>query len=244
MDDTQLLLSRLDDLIYSSSYGSESFMGFLNERECSQAVSYLRSHRVNFTMYGGYVNATRLYIGINTNECTSDFPISVLQIKSKGSKELTHRDFLGSLMGLGIKRECIGDIVTVKSNEAIIFVRDDIAQYIIRELDKVGRESVTVCEYTGDTDSLSNNTEELSLIVTSMRADNFVSACINSSRSEAVSLISSDMVFLNYLQVNKPSQNITEGDIISIRGYGKFIVGEVKGKTKRDRLVIKVLHYI
>ncbi len=244
MDDTQLLLSRLEDLIYSSDYSGCSYMGFLNERECSVSVSYLRNRGVTFTMYGGYKNATRVYICIADEDASPDFPISVLQIKSKGNKELTHRDFLGSLMGLGIKRECIGDIVTVNKNEAIIFVRDDVAQYIIRELDKVGRESVSVCEFTGDTDNLSNKTEAFSLIVTSMRADNFVSACINSSRNAAVDLISSDMVFLNYVQVNKPSQNITEGDVISIRGYGKFIVGEIAGRTKRDRLVIKVLHYI
>ena len=243
MDETKLLLSRLEDMIYSSEYNACSYIGFLNERECSLSVSYLSNRRIPFTVYGGYKNATRVYIGIGDEDMCS-FPVSVLQIKSKGSKILTHRDYLGSLMGLGIKRECIGDIVTLKDNCAVVFVRDDIADYIIRELDKVGRETVTVCEYTGDTNNLSVKTEELSLIVTSMRADNFVSACINSSRSEAVNLITADMVFVNYIQVNKPSQNISEGDVVSIRGYGKYIVGDMQGRTKRDRMVIKVLHYI
>ncbi|MBQ8000484.1 MAG: hypothetical protein IJ298_04615 [Ruminococcus sp.] len=243
MDETQLLLSRLDDLIYSCGYNGDSYIGFLNERECSLAVSYLRNRRIEFSMDGGYPNATRMYI------CVSDisepiFPITALQIKSKGNRELTHRDYLGSLMGLGIKRECIGDIIAVSNNEAVVFVRDDISEYIIRELDRVGREPVTVCLYSGDTDNLNSKTEELNLIVTSMRADNFVSACINSSRTEAARLISSDLVFLNYVQVNKPSQSINEGGIISIRGHGKYIVGALSGKTKRDRLVIKVLHYI
>lgn len=218
-------------------------MGFLNERECAVAVSYLRSRGVPFSLYGGYKNATRVYVSVPYAE-TADYPISVLKITSKGSKELTHRDYLGSLMGLGIKRECIGDIVTVSTKEAIAFVRDDIAEHIIRDLYRVGRETVSVCEYTGDTDNLCSATEELSLIVTSMRVDNFVSACINSSRTQAAELISSDMVFVNYIQASKPSQNISEGDVISIRGYGKFIVGGLSGRTKRDRLVIKVLHYI
>ncbi len=243
MDEAKLLLSRLDDLVYSCKYGSCTCLGFLNERECSTAVSYFRNRGVDYTLYGGYKNATRVYICVTLN-AEPEFPITALKITAKGSKVLTHRDYLGSLMGLGIKRECIGDIVKLTDKEAVVFVRNDIAEHIMRELDKVGRESVTVVVYTGDTDNLSSKTEELSLIVTSMRIDNFVSACINSSRAEADRLISSDMVFVNYLQVSKPAQTVSEDDVITIRGYGKYIVGALTGRTKRDRLVIKVLHYI
>ncbi len=243
MDEAKLLLSRLDDLVYNCEYGSCSCLGFLNELECSVAVSYLKNKGVEYTLYGGYENATRVYVCV-TFDSEPDFPITALKIKSKGSKELTHRDYLGSLMGLGIKRECVGDIVKTSENEAVIFVRSDVAEHVIRELDKVGRESVIVSEYTGTTDGLGSVTEELSLIVTSMRIDNLVSACINSSRAEAVKLISADKVFVNYMQVSKPSLTISENDVITIRGFGKYIIGALSGRTKRDRLVIKVLHYI
>ena len=243
MDETQLLYSRLEDMIYSSYYDGCAYIGFLNERECALCASYLRNRGVDFTIFGGYKNATRVYFAVGDNSA-ADFPIRALHIFSKGSKELTHRDYLGSLMGLGIKRECVGDIITLNNKEAVVFVRDEIASHIVRDLDKVGRDSITITEYTGDTDILSNSTEELSVIVTSMRVDNFVSACINSSRSVAVQLISSDMVFINYTQINKISRTVSEGDVVSIRGYGKYIVGPLKSKTKRDRLVINVLHYI
>lgn len=243
MDETQLLYSRLEDMICSSYYDGCSYMGFLNERECALCASYLKNRGVDFTIFGGYKNATRVFFAVG-DDAAADFPIKALHISSKGSKELTHRDYLGSLMGLGIKRECVGDIITLNEREAVVFVRDEISAHIIRDLDKVGRDSIVIIEYKGDTDSLGSVTEELSLIVTSMRADNFVAACINSSRSEAVQLIASDMVFINYTQVSKTSRTVSEGDVVSIRGYGKYIVGPLKSKTKRDRLVIKVLHYI
>ncbi len=243
MDETKLLLSRLEDLVYKCSYEGLAYMGFLNERECAAAVGFLNRTGAEFSLYGGYKNASRVYVCV-TQGVEPSFPIKAIRVSSKGNRELTHRDYLGSLMGLGIKRECIGDIITLNTKEAVVFVRDEIAEHILRDLDKVGRDSVSVCEYAGDTDKLNSATEELKLIVTSLRIDNFVSACINSSRNEATRLISSDMVFVNYLQVKKPSQMLNEGDVVSIRGYGKYIVGYEIGKTRRDRLVINVLHYI
>lgn len=244
MDETKLLLSRLDDLVCQSYSDGLASMGFLNERECAVSVGYLKNLGVDFSVYGGYKNASRVFVCVSSDESQFMFPIKTLRVSSKGMRELSHRDYLGSLMGLGIKRECIGDIVTLNEKEAIVFVREEIAEHIIRDLDKVGREYVVVSNYKGDTDSLSSKTENLKLIVTSMRTDNFVSSCINSSRTEALKLLSADMVFVNYLQVNKPAQTIKEGDVVSIRGYGKYIVGSLSGKTRSDRLVINVLHYI
>lgn len=244
MDETKLLLSRLDDLVCQGYSEGCASIGFLNERECAVAVGYLKNLGVDFSVYGGYKNASRAYICISSDETQMSFPVKTLKVSSRGMRELSHRDYLGSLMGLGIKRECIGDIVTLNEKEAVVFVREEIAQHIIRDLDKVGHESVVVSFYDDDTDSLSSKTENLKLIVTSMRADNFVSSCINSSRSEALRLLSSDMVFVNYLQVNKPAQMVKEGDVVSIRGYGKYIVSSFAGKTRSDRLVINVLHYI
>lgn len=243
MDEAQLLLSRLDDLIGDSEYGVTGYLGFLNEMDTATASAYLRGRTPIFGIFGGYPLATRSYISVGFAE-ESDYPITALEIRSNGRRDLTHRDFLGSVMGLGIKRECVGDIVLRDSRNAVIFVRNEIADHIMRELRYVGHEPVTVLPYSGNTSELSLRTEELRLIVSSMRLDNFVSACINRSRSDAVEMISSDMVFLNYIQEKKPSHSVSEGDIVSIRGYGKYIVGALSAKTKRDRLVISVLHYI
>ncbi len=243
MDESQILFSRIDDLIYNSGHSVNKFYGFMNECQSADVSAYLKNKGFSYTLYGGYSNASRVYVAID-NVDEDSFPISALKIVSKGRKALSHRDYLGAIMGLGIKRECIGDIVLLSDNSSVVFVRIEIAQYIISELTKVGRDSVYISYFTDDTDSLCSNKEEMRVIVTSMRADNVVGACANCSRGMASQLISSDQVFLNYFHVSKPSVTISEGDILSIRGYGKFIIGEQTGSTKKDRMVISVLRYI
>ncbi len=243
MDETQLLLSRLDDLINQYYYGKTSYMGFLNETETSLACSYLKNRGVEFRVFGGYPTALRNFLCVGSCD-DGDFPFECLRISSKGKKEISHRDFLGSLMGLGIKRECIGDILLLNQKEAVAFVRVEITPHIIRDLKFVGREPVNVNYYDGDVSTFSANVEETRIIVSSMRLDNIVSSCIGSSRSLSSELISSGKVFVNMIEEKKPSKIITEDDIISIRGYGKFIVGTINGKTKRDRLIVSLLHYI
>ena len=244
MDESQLLISRLEDLIWESEYSTGSFIGFLNEREAALACSYLRNRHIDFIVYGGYTNATRVYLSVNFDCNSSDFPISALLVSSKGKRELTHRDYLGSLMGIGIKRECVGDIVLQNSKSAVIFLRSEIVSYVLNELDKVGHESVTVTSYDGDTSKFGTATEELRVIVTSIRVDNIISSLLNVSRTESSQLISDDKVFVNYYQVSKPSLILNDTDVLSVRGYGKFIIGNILGKTKRDRLILSFFRYI
>ncbi|MBQ9742688.1 MAG: hypothetical protein IJV88_03315 [Ruminococcus sp.] len=243
MDESQILFSRIDDLICNSGQSVNKFYGFLNECQSADVSAYLKNKGFSYTLYGGYSNASRVFVAIDDVDEYS-FPISALRIVSKGKKVLSHRDYLGAIMGMGVKRECIGDIVLLSDKSSVVFVRNEIAEYLINELTKVGRDSVDISYFSDDTDALCSNTEELRIIVTSMRADNVVSACINCSRGVASQLISSDQVFLNYFHVSKPSVTVSEGDILSIRGYGKFIIGEQTGSTKKDRMVISVLRYI
>lgn len=244
MTESQLLISRLEDLIWDSEKGKDTYLGFLNECETSLCCSYLKNRGVGFTIYGGYPEAARVYLSVNTDVEPSDFPISAILVESKGTRDLTHRDFLGSLMGLGIKRECIGDILLSTSNSAVVFIRKEILSHVIRDLDKVGRDSVVVSEYRKDVSELSIKSETIRLVVSSMRVDNIVSSLANCSRAKALELISDDKVFCNYLQVRKASFNVSEGDVLSVRGFGKFIIGDTIGNTRRDNLIINVLHYI
>ncbi len=248
MDEIRLLYSRIDDAINGSSDENCSFLGFLNEVECSHSKAYLKNKNIPYNFYGGYENASRVFLGISPDGVScydvSEFPITCVHIKASGSPTLTHRDYLGSLMGLGIKREFVGDIVSLDNSSAVVFVRNEIGDYIINQLDKVGRYSVTVSEYRGITDKLITNTEEISIIITSLRVDNVVSACAGVARNLSTELIEHDKVFVNYSVPAKISQSIHFGDVISIRGYGKYKIIEQVKTTKKDRLVIKVLHYI
>jgi len=238
------LISRLEDLIYSSEFNISSFLGFLNEKEAALACSYLSNKNISYNVYGGYDNADRVYICLSSDCSESSYPITAISVRSKGKKALSHRDYLGSLMGIGLKRECIGDIIILNDTNAVVFVRDEISSYVISELTKVGNESVVVSEFYGNTDEFSNRIIEEQCIVTSMRVDNIISSIVNCSRSQATDLISNKMVFVNHCQVIKPSLILADSDIVSIRGKGKFIIGNILGKTKRERLILSISRYV
>lgn len=241
MDETRLLLSRLDDLIYKSYCGELEGFGFLNELEVSLAHNYLKNLRVEHCFFGGYPAATRMYLYLTDDTFGFD-DIVALKVEPKSEDNFTHRDYLGSLMGLGITRECIGDIL-LKDSFAIVFVRREISGYILQNLNSVGRASVTVTEYVGDLSILSPEFFETEVLLTSMRIDNFITSVCKCSRQKANEFIDSDRVFINYSCADKPSKTLNTGDTVSIRGFGKFKIGEILRNTKSGRLVLSVLQY-
>lgn len=244
MDAEQLLLSRIEDLIWDYECNKDSFLGFLNEQEAAVACSYLKNRGWEYILYGGYDNSTRVYISLSVDISKERFPITAVLITSKGKKTLSHRDYLGSLMGIGIKRECVGDIITINPQEAVVFLREEITEFVFNNLSKVGSDTVKLSLYKESGNIPAPDKEEIRVIVSSMRVDNIISSLIKCSRNLACEFISDDKVFVNYLKVKKPAQVLVEDDVISIRGYGKYIIGTTQGTTKRDRLIINALHYI
>ncbi len=222
-------------------------MGFLNELEASAVNSYLKNRGYRYSFYGGYPLAKRVFLSVmsdgKTDESTILYPFAAYKVDARKDAGLTHKDYLGALMGLGIKRECVGDIV-VEENHAIVFLKNEIANFVMSELTEVGREGVKISAFKGETQELCDKFEELRLIVTSMRVDNVVSSCANISRQKALDFINSDKVFINYCVPSKVSSQVNYGDILSIRGFGKFKIVSQLSTTKRDRMVISVLHYI
>jgi len=158
--------------------------------------------------------------------------------------ELTHRDFLGALLGLGIERKCIGDIY-VFEKEAYFFVTSDIAKFVKTNLDKVGSVGVKIkeCNFK-EIRSVEPTFEEINFTVPSLRLDSIVAGAIKESRENANTFIKSGVVLLNYLVCDNVSKEISEGDIFSVKGYGKFRLDEIGGKSKRGKIFIKVNKYI
>ena len=241
MDETRLLLSRLDDLIYKSYCGEIEGFGFLNELEVSISHNYLNNQKVQHSFFGGYKEATRMYLYLTDNPEYFD-DIIALEIRAKGDVQLTHRDYLGSLMGLGITRECVGDIL-ISEKSAVVFMRRDISDYVLQNLTSVGRMSVSVSEYLGDSEGLAPEFLDTEVLVTSMRVDNFISSVCKCSRQKADEYIRGDLVFVNYSCAEKASKPLNTGDTVSIRGFGKFKIGEILRNTKSGRLVLSVLQY-
>lgn len=174
------------------------------------------------------------------------FPISIIQIKpvnKRFSDELTHRDFLGSLMNLGIERQLLGDIL-VKDNIAYVFALNKMADYICNNLFRIRHTSVTASVCTSYDFNYTPCYKEEKGSVASERLDAIISFAFNLSRSDAALFISSGKVFVNAKEILSKSFMLKNGDIVSVRGKGRFIFDEVVSTTKKGRFFIKIRKYI
>lgn len=222
------------------------FSGFLDLRQ--QKISEYAASGVlpnAFTFYGGYEGAERKMFGVFPDyiqDKNARFPMSYIKISHP--RPLTHRDFLGSLMSLGIKREIIGDIL-VGEQDSFIILQTSMCDYILDNINKIGNVGVklSLCE-ANEVIFSENRFEEKTEIVSSMRLDCVISALTNKSRSESEKLISSERVVVNNETITSCSKNVSEGDIISIRSFGKYIAGPCNSKTKKGRLVLSYKKYI
>lgn len=224
---------------YERSY--KVFSEFLNlEEQSILANSYLPC-----TNYGGYDMAERMIAGFGEDIENSDFPIRILAItpvKQKFADTLSHRDFLGGLMNLGIKREMLGDII-VNDNCAYLFCLEQIAEYIKDNLCRVKHTSVNVTEIESLPDDIIKEPESIELVVSSLRADVMVSAVYKLSRSNTSKLFSAGKIFVNSKLTESTSYQIKENDIISVRGFGRFSFSNQLRTTKKDRLVVEIRKY-
>jgi len=174
------------------------------------------------------------------------FPILLLRIsplQKKFSDVLTHRDFLGSLIGLGIDRSKIGDIV-VNDNEAFVFVSESIGDYIIETLNKVKHTSVRVEKCSEIPDTLTPKFRDESIIVSSNRLDAIIAKAFNLSRETAVRCVSEGRVFINGREMTGNAKSLKPGDTVSVRGKGKFVFEDEGGTTRKDKLYINIKKYV
>lgn len=178
------------------------------------------------------------------SENPSENPLAIINLKKDSFSVVSHRDYLGALMGLGIKRETTGDILPNDSGANLIVLKS-VAKYITDELKSVGRATVTAKEtdFTGLHVS-SDNVEERTVNVSSMRLDNIISASFRLSRTESSSAISSGSVFVNSLQVLKCDKKVNVGDKIVFRTKGKIVLKEISGVSKKGRNFIKIDVYV
>ena len=148
-------------------------------------------------------------------------------------------------MKLGIKREKVGDIL-VRKNGADIIVLNEVSQFLLtnlQDLTRFRRAKFSVVNIN-DVETQEKEFDYIKIIVSSMRLDCFVSELARTSRAKAVELIESQRVFVNYNLETKFSKKINEGDTITIRGKGKFIVENIVSKTKSDKYFVNIKKYI
>lgn len=248
----KLIISKvLDKVDMCIKKHTMTFTDFLNPTETAFVYNnVLKSIRdVNFLVFGGTEYCERNIIGFSPEYidiCKYDFPIKALKIKRnvKFSSDLSHRDYLGSILGIGIDREKTGDII-IFDDYAICFVLEGIADYLGVNLVKIGRTAVKtdIVDING-LEMPDINIVEKRATVSSMRIDAIVGAAFNISRGKSQAFIRSEKVNVNWIPVNSVSYTVKENDMISVRGKGRFRIGYETGKTKRDRIGVIFLMYV
>ncbi|MFZ5648426.1 MAG: RNA-binding protein [Bacillota bacterium] len=196
---------------------------------------------------GGYLGAERQRVlicpdYINPRDEDSGLSFLSLTVNFHGTRP-GHRDFLGSLLGLGLKREKLGDIL-VNDSGAHAVVAGEVAPYILSNLSRVGRWEVSVEEIGADKLAVpEEKVKEVNTTVSSLRLDSVAAAGFGISRSKMAEFIAAERVNLNWQVKSSPSQPVREGDIISIRGRGRVEVAQVKGTSRSGRIFITLRRY-
>jgi len=250
-EEDKLFLNRIKDLAEGSyTQNRYTFTQFLTVEE-QALVESIRADikHVDYDFYGGNDSCERQVLRFGSFSSLGyeeDFPITVILIEpliDKFSDDLTHRDFLGSLMNLGIKRNVIGDIL-IKGKKAYVFCLDEVADYIISELTRIKHTSVKLTKIEGKIDELERKLEDMSIIVSSPRFDAVVAALTKLSRSKVIELFREKKVLLNNRICENNSLALKPGSTISIRGYGKYIFESEGGVTRKDRVYLNMRKYI
>jgi len=237
-------LKRLEDL--SRAETVPRFSDFLTQRQVDIALSYAeQAGRDNMMLYGGYPEAERKMLGVFPSyiePSAEDFPLGAVTVSYREDSDISHRDILGSCMGLLITRESIGDII-VNDGGAVLFATQHIVGLIVGELVKIGRVGVR-CEFRAGGEIHRNDSfDHLRGTVKSLRIDSLVSLLANTSREKGAVLIKADKVQKNHVSMYSVSAQFEAGDVITIRGYGKFVVDNIGNLTKKGRFPVEYKKY-
>lgn len=246
-DAEQLFVKRVADNIRAvCQTGAPRTTLFLNEREQALAQAQLnRFPQVQAQFYGGMPDAERKMLCLYEDALpVAAFPIAPIALKISGdASKLTHRDYLGALMALRLKRECIGDII-LSDEGALVFVQQKFAGILLDELFEIGKYSVSasICERLPE-HKAPQDLQESTATVSSLRLDAVLAAMLKVSRANAADLIRSKSVMVNHLEMTGIHETVYEGDVFSVRGRGKFKLCEIRGKSKKDRTFVSYIQF-
>ncbi|MFB5191584.1 YlmH family RNA-binding protein [Alicyclobacillus fastidiosus] len=213
---------------------------FLTPREEYLATSVAGRRGVVVEAFGGYAHAERRRLLLMPGEWypqAQDFAIECLELNSlEGS--LRHKDVLGSVLGLGLQRKMLGDIAVVE-RKAYVFVAESVANFLYESLSRVGRSTVTVTKAANLPDLPAPAYDEKDVSVASLRLDAIVSHACQMSRAKAQAAVERGDVTLNFAPASNRDE-VAEGDLLSVRGFGRVKILQALGATRRDRMRIRV----
>ena len=228
--------------------GLWQYSGFLSPAEqddflrCPEAAGY------PFLLAGGYEGAERRILAAGSEEESGppEPPIRVIAVRMKSDKyaeELTHRDYLGAILGLGIERSLIGDIL-VREKRAWFFCLEGAAEMLVSSLAQVRRTAVTAEISAPDAPELQPRFAPMRVNVASERLDAVAAAFLNVSRGQAEKLFGAEKILVNGRPAADRSLRMKEGDILTVRGFGKAVYDGIEHETKKNRLWVNLRKYI
>ena len=245
-DDERYLVSRLKELSKRSfNRGIWTYSEFLTMAEQALVAS---ASECSFELVGGFEAAERRIAVFGSEEnCGYQYeaPLKVVKIEpvsKKFSDNLSHRDFLGSIMSLGIKREVLGDIV-IRENTGYVVCLENIAEYLCDNIGQIKHTTVHCDVLDSMPEGAMSEPTEKEVLVSSERVDAVVSAVYNLSRSDSKELFDQKKIFIDSKSVISPSAALKEGNVVSVRGKGKFKYFGVVRQTKKGKIAVSVAVY-
>lgn len=220
---------------------------FLDPRQLELAEAALQKRPdLAYTVYGGYPGAERNALYIYPAQHQSALPeITAVTVSWIGDDdEISHRDLLGAVLALGLRRDQVGDIIMLHDGGAAVLVTGSKAEYVCANLTRVGHLTVN-CSMT-EPERLSlekDDGKEIKGTVASMRADALLSLGFGISRSRIVLLIKGGVVRVNWRPVISPSLLLKKGDQVSLKGRGRLLISAVEGETRKGRIRVKLKKY-
>ena len=249
-EDKTLLAAILDKANAAQNKNTPAFTKFLSPAQQVIACQMLDHIKAEYTVFGGRKGAERAVLCFLPDWLDEDFlqsedsPVAAIKAAFKSDRELTHRDFLGSLMGLGLQREAVGDIYVYEDCCYFVLIRD-IVPFVMQNLTSAGRASLslTMTELSALPEK-EERFESRKDSVMSMRLDGVVSAAFNVSRDTAAEMIKAGRVSLDHLECLKGDKTVHSGSIISVRGLGKVKIEQTGTLSRRGRMGIEVKKFV
>ena len=251
----EMTAARLEDMCeLAVKRGKPVYSAFLNDSEQFLAAKQLgKRHGISVMFWGGSDVCTRKMLRVTPDDAYNDeddahgdFPVYAVTLTFRKADKPGHRDILGAVMGLGIERETVGDIF-IGEGAAAIFCTKTARDMISDSLVSVGRIGVSVSDGLTEAAEAAVRPVEFSnteINIASERADCIVSGITGLSREKSAAFIRSGSFMLNYDECDNVSRSIAEGDVLTLRGYGKYIVCGDAVNTKKGRLRITLKKYI
>ncbi len=246
-DDTTTMARLYDKIVLAEKTGRTVFTSeFYPPNVWGSLLKLKTQFDVSFYTYGVFQDSERRIIGIANEEInTYDFPLELIKIKANNKfSSITHRDYLGSIMSLGIKREKFGDLI-LKNDSCYAAVQEEISDYLQFNLTRVKNSpcSVEVIDLDSEEKPV-HEFEYINIISTSLRLDCMVGSICGISRSSSDDLIRQGKVMVDYVPVMRRDYILDIDNLIVIRGYGKLILNKITGATGSGRLRVQLKKYI